>query len=205
MNIPAAIGHLEQLKARLGNTRAFFIDRLSEWVNIAESTARSILATRVPDGIPLDEWTAQVNYTIGLIGAQLLGGEASGILLYLGREQTSLQGFTDIVTQIAAGELTLGDIEDYVTAGMEGDPLGKPDITEEDRNRTAVETAFIVRKAIASGKSNRDEAIIKFITQRNREAVKEFYPGILSAWIEVFSIVAHQDLRAYVQRLAAEF
>lgn len=204
MNIATAIGRLEKLKGRLGNTRPFFIDQFASWVQLAESTARSVLATRVPDGIDADEWAAQVDYTLGLIGGQILGGEASGILLYLGREQTSLEGFSGVVSQVAAGELTLGDIEAYVSAGLEGDPLGKPDITEEDRGRTAVETAFIIRKAIASGKSNRDEAIAAFINQRNSEAVKQYYPAIQAAWIEVFSVIAYQALREWVTGVAKQ-
>lgn len=205
MNISDAIGRLEKLKGQLGNTRPFFIDRFASWVQLAESTARDVLATRVPDGLDPEEWAAQVDYTLGLIGGQIMGGEASGILLYLGRDQTSLEGFANVVGQVTAGEVTLGDIEAYVSAGMEGDPLGKPDITEEDRGRTAVETAFIIRKAIASGKSQRDVAIAEFINARNRDQVKEFYPAIQAAWLEVFSVVAHEDLRRYVAQIAKEF
>lgn len=204
-SIAEAIQGLENLKDRLSNTRPFFIDRFSTWVQLAESTARNVLATRVPDGLDPDEWSAQVDYTLSLIGGQILGGESSGILLYLGREQTSLEGFAGVVGQVAAGEVTLGDIEAYVSAGLEGDPLGKPDITEEDRGRTAVETAFIIRKAIASGKSQRDEAISAFINARNRDQVKEFYPAIQQAWLEVFSVVAYQDLLQYVAQIAKEF
>jgi hypothetical protein len=205
MTITAAIEHLEKLKGRLSNTRAFFIDRLNEWIQLAQTTASTVLATQVPDGIDQTEWMAQVDYTISLIGAQLLGGEASGILLYLGREQTSLEGFTSVLGQITAGEVTMGDIEAYVTAGLEGDPLGKSDITEEDRARSALETAFIIRKAIASGRSNRDEAVSAFINQRTGETVKEYYPAILQAWIEIFSVVAFEDMRRYVAQVAKEF
>jgi hypothetical protein len=205
MTITAAIEHLEKLKGRLSNTRAFFIDRLNEWIQLAQTTASTVLATQVPDGIDQTEWMAQVDYTISLIGAKLLGGEASGILLYLGREQTSLEGFTSVLGQITAGEVTMGDIEAYVTAGLEGDPLGKSDITEEDRARSALETAFIIRKAIASGRSNRDEAVSAFINQRTGETVKEYYPAILQAWIEIFSVVAFEDMRRYVAQVAKEF
>ena len=205
MTITAAIEHLEKLKGRLSNTRAFFIDRLNEWIQLAQTTASTVLATQVPDGIDQTEWMAQVDYTISLIGAQLLGGEASGILLYLGREQTSLEGFTSVLGQITAGEVTMGDIEAYVTAGLEGDPLGKSDITEEDRARSGLETAFIIRKAIASGRSNRDEAVSAFINQRTGETVKEYYPAILQAWIEIFSVVAFEDMRRYVAQVAKEF
>jgi hypothetical protein len=205
MTITAAIERLETLKGRLSNTRPFFIDRFSEWVTLAESTARNILATHVPDGIDQAEWTGQVDYTLGLIGAQILGGEASGILLYLGREQTSLEGFTQVVGQLTSGEVTMGDIEAYVIAGLEGDPLGKPDITEADRARSAIETAFIVRKSIASGKSQRDEAVATFINLRNNEKVNEYYPAILQAWVEVFSVVAFEDLRRFVAQVAKEF
>jgi hypothetical protein len=205
VTITAAIERLETLKGRLANTRPFFIDRFSEWVQLAESTARTILATHVPEGIDQAEWTMQVDYTVGLIGAQILGGEASGILLYLGREQTSLEGFTEVVGQLTAGEVTMGDIEAYVIAGLEGDPLGKADITEEDRARTAIETAFIIRKSIASGRSQRDVAVAAFINLRNNEKVKEYYPAILQAWVEVFSVVAFEDLRRFVAEVAKEF
>lgn len=204
MTITAAIDSLEKLKGRLSNTRPFFIDRFGSWVHLAESTARTVLATRVPEGLDPEEWSAQVDYTLSLIGGQLLGGEESGILLYLSREQTSLEGFAGVVGQVTSGEITLGDIEAYVNAGLEGDPLGKPDITEEDRGRSAVETAFIIRKAIVSGKSVRDEAVATFINVRNSDKVQEFYPAILAAWIEVFSVVAHQDLLKYVQQVVKE-
>lgn len=205
ISITDAISKLQSLKGKFANTRPFFIDRFASWVHIAEETARTVLATRVPDGLDPEEWAAQVDYTLSLIGGQILGGEASGILLYLGREQTSLEGFASVVGQVTSGEVTLGDIEAYVSAGLAGDPIGKPDITAEDQGRTAVETAFIIRKAIASGKSQRDEAIAAFINERNRAAVKEFYPAILAAWVEVFSVVAHEDLRRYVAQIAKEF
>jgi hypothetical protein len=205
MTITTAIERLEALRGKLANTRPFFIDRFAGWVQLAEETARTVLATRVPDGLDPEEWSAQVDYTLSLIGGQILGGEASGILLYLGREQTSLEGFASVVGQVTSGEVTLGDIEAYVSAGLAGDPLGKPDITAEDQGRSAVETAFIIRKAIASGKSQRDEAIAAFINERNRVAVKEFYPAIQAAWFEVFSVVAYEDLRRYVAQVAKEF
>ena len=203
--IASAIERLETVKARLANTRPFFIDRFASWVQLAEATARNVLATQVPDGLDPNEWAAQVDYTLRLIGGQILGGEASGVLLYLGREQTSLEGFASVVGQVTAGEITLGDIEAYVNAGLEGDPLGKSDITEEDRGRTAVETAFIIRKAIASGKSSRDEAVAAFLNVRNRDSVKEFYPAIQAAWVEVFSVIAYQELREWVVSVAKQF
>lgn len=205
MNIATAIERLQRLKVNLANTRPFFIEQFSGWVHTAETTARQVMATQVPDGVDPTEWAAQVDYTVSLIGGQILGGEASGILLYLSREQTSLEGFGSVIGQVLAGELSLGDIEKYVSAGLEGDPAGKPDITEEDRARSAVETAFIIRKAIASGRSNRDEEIANFINQRNSEAVKQYYPAIQAAWLEIFSVIAHQALREWVARIAKAF
>ena len=198
-----AIERLERLKKTLQNTRPFFIDRLTDWIQIAQNTARTVLFAQVPDGVEATHWHSQVDYTIGLIGAQLLGGEASGIVLYLGRQQTTFEGFSEAVGQILTGEVTLTDIEEYVKAGLEGDPAGKPDITDQDRARSPLQTAFLIRKAIQTGKSNRDEKVAEFVNSRlQQETMKQFYPAILDAWREAFSVIAYDELKHWVSRAA---
>jgi hypothetical protein len=203
ISLGQAIGRLENLKKSLASTRPFFIHHLTEWLEMARTSARGVLMERVPEGIEPAEWYRQVDYTIGLINAQLLGGDASGILLFLGREQASFEGFADTVNVVLSGEVTLRDIEEYVQAGLEGDPAGKPDITPEDRTRTALQTAFLIRKAIAAGRTNRDEQVAAFINARmQRSAAKDYYPAILDVWRETFTLVAYDALKRWVAATA---
>ncbi len=205
ISLGQAIERLEKLRANITRTRPFFIDHLRDWMEIARSTARTVLLAQTPAGLEQEQWHRQVDYTLGLMGAQLLGGEASGLLLYLGRQQTSFDGFVDTVGQVLSAEVTFQDIVDYVQAGLEGDPAGKQDVTAEDRGRPAEQTAFLIQRALRLGtsKNQRDEKVAEFVTARlERELVRDYLPAIQQVWKETFSVLAYDAMRRWVAREA---
>jgi hypothetical protein len=205
ISIPVAIAQLRSLREYLEHPHDFFAGRMQAWVEIAKTTALSVLTLRQPEGVEAVEWQFQIEQAIDAIGAQMLSAEHTGLLLYLGRDQTTLAGFGDTSTDILAGELTLAQIEAYVQAGLDGDPLGKPDISEEDRARPAIETAFIIQKAIKKGTTQRGDAVKEFVKGANGPLAEEFYVAIRQAWVEVFSVVAFDDFRVWVSERVREF
>lgn len=212
-SIASAVAKLKTLRAELAEPVEFFNNQLEtahvalahfhaaaaadagKWVGIARQTALDLLLIGRPADQDPAEWELIANYVAARVSMLPAPGGA-GVVIFLGPNQMEF-GFASALGEAApvAAGLSLEHITEYVEAGLRGDALGKPDISEHDVARTAQQTAFNL--LLAFRKRNfagaREAEVIQFVQARVIQATDEFFPAIRAAWVEVFSVVAPRD------------
>jgi hypothetical protein len=220
--ITQAVGKLKKLRDVLADPTPFFERQLSNsnvpvreltavlqaesgrWIGIARDTAREIIARTPPPDVSAEEWALFADYVASKVLITLAPG-GNGVVIFLGESQAEFQ-FAQMMGQatVRPNELTVDQIKEYVEAGLRGDPLGKEDITAHDVERTAQQTAWNV--LIAFYKRNfsgtREQEVVRFLEQRSIQTAEEYFPAILAAWREIFSVVAPRDMAMWVEEQA---
>jgi len=202
MSVQSALGKLKRVKQGLQDPTPFISRVRPEWESLARETARTVLNANRPESVTPEEWSIQTEFTASLISTHLVKGDLlsqTGIMFYLGsRTETS---FSDALASTLKNTITLQEIADYVAAGMRGDPMGKPDIDDRDTGKTPEEIAYVIARSLANGNADREKDIRDFIEQRMGGEAAALYPAILDAWIEVLSVRAPRDWKAYIRSL----
>lgn len=209
ITIAQAISKLRLLKERLERPVDFFAGHIESWKLLAAQTARDVLAMNVPPEIDRDEFEKMAEYVAGQVAAQMLSIDAVGVVIFLGSQQGGLDlgDFQAAADGVATNTLTLQDVTAYVQAGLDGLPGGKPDITDEDRERGADGIAMDIMAAFAKRGFDgaREADVAAFTGQALFDAAKESFPAILEAWVEIFSVVAFDDWKRWVGATARSF
>lgn len=197
MKLRAAIRKLKQLRDRMRNPAQFYDEHLEAWKELARQTATDILLANRPPKTDAEEWGLTVAHVAGLVGASMQSLEAVGVAIYL--ERAGARTLEEALFGALSGELTLEEIASYVAAGRVGDPKGKADFTEEDRHRTDEQVAMNILRAIEKGDASpgREPAIREFLAARFGDDAQALFPAIRQAWVEVFSVRAAADWRAW--------
>lgn len=215
-SIASAVTKLKQLRAELSDPSEFLREQIGSgrhagaiaaagrWSELARQTARDVVYFALPPNEDPTEWGLLADYVASQVRLELATG-GRGVLISLGESQAEFS-FTSVFGEHAPepGTLTLEQLTAYVEAGLRGDPLGKPDITEYDAARDAQHTAYNILVAFhkRSFSGTREQDILKFVEARSLSVAGEHFEAIGQAWHALFSVVAPQDVAAWVQKTA---
>jgi len=187
-----AIRWLRGVQARLNDRRSFFAEHAIEWKELAAETARMVLLANTPPDRDAGTWSKWADSIAGSVGAQLITADAAGVLIFAGRRDPGFSGdYSGVV---------FSDVVAYVAAGRDGDPLGKEDFTEEDRQKTDEQIALNIWESLIDGNSDRMKSVLAHVSDRMGGEARELFPAILQTWKEVFSVKALADFRKWVRR-----
>ena len=186
-----AIQWLRGVERRVNDRRGFFAEHAAEWRQLAEEVARQVLLSNAPADVDAGTWVRWVDGITKSVGAQLVTGDAAGILIYAGRRDPGLGDFAGVIFQ---------DVVDYVAAGRDGDPLGKSDFTTEDSAKTDEQIALNIWGSLQRGNADRMAAVLAHTDDKMGGEARVLFPAILQTWKEVFASKALADLRRWVRR-----
>jgi hypothetical protein len=222
--LSSAITKLKKLRATLADPVEFFQEQLdtpgvsaaefdsaaradaNKWIGIAQQTARDVVYYALPAGQDPYEWGLIADYIAAKVKL-ILGPGGHGVVMFLGDSQTEFS-FASIFgpSRTAAANLTLEQVSEYVEAGLRGDPLGKEDITQHDVERTPQQTAWNILLAFQKRgfAGDREQDLVEFTRQRTLAVGEEFFPAIREAWVTIFSVVAIDDFKVWLERIATQ-
>lgn len=176
--------------------RRFLNQYLPKWRELGSRVAMEVLVANRPAGMDADVWGEKVERAMKTYGALMFAGESPFVMLFMGASAGEGRTVRDDIS------LTLEDIEAYVEAGRDGDPLGKPDIDERDKNKTSRQIAMNIALSIAEGNTERERQVEAFLAEYGGGAeAKQVYQAILDAWREVVGDQVVADFRRIVSEM----
>lgn len=202
-SIASAVAKLKNLRSEFLDPSEIVVDT-DHWLYLARQTARDVVYFAMPANEDPTEWGLLADYVASQVRLDMATG-GRGVLISLGESQAEFE-FANVFGENAleAGSLTLEQVTAYVEAGLRGDPLGKPDITEHDATRNAQQTAYNILLAFhkRSFSGTREQDILKFVEARSLKTAEDHFEAIGQAWHALFSVVAPQDIAVWVERTA---
>lgn len=203
--IRQAIDYLQRVKSEVERPINFYRSHYIYWRELAMRVAGQTLERLKPNNVRAEAWTAAVARSLETVATALIDEDVVGARIWMLRQiEPSLPGGQTPYNAVIPFET----IVDWVSAGREGDQMGKRlrDAPGEiDYAKTDRQIAWRVFHAIRLGKSPGLIAAVKQFQEGSGDAqVLLVFDHVQAAWEEFFAVQAVDDFRRWLAGVLKE-
>jgi len=194
------IKKLEKVRDKLERPTTFFEQMKQRYRQLCVSVTHQVRDALMPPDADEEEYRAQTDAMAKGIEAAVVTEEQIGLNVFMWSRFAQKDGQTTLQPFIDPADITVKDIEAWVRAGFEEDPLGK-EIDERDREGLTPQgqedliddITYRVLYAVKRGHGNIVDPILDYIDARGSAGETSLLREILIAWKEIISTVVKRD------------
>ena len=193
-----SIDRLRQRRAILRDEERFFRLHAPGWQRIAMNAVRVHGRVLRPAEISREQWELYLEELVALVGMIFVDPDADGAGVDIDLAVSGERGRD----RKGNAPVTMADVLAWVTAGAEGEELGKR-LTEAEKAMPPEEVASRVWFARARGKAKKlDRPIREYLDYSETQAGANILDALLKAWVVELRPVILRQWREYIADVA---